>query len=252
MSGKQIIAVIGGGQMGRALVGGMLTRDVVMPSDLRLVDPSEASRQWWAQNHADVVVTDSASAVGDASVVLVAVKPNVVAAVAKQSAKLWRGKLIISIAAGIGLRQLGSWFGHDTVVRVMPNTPSLVGAGASAYCCGTGVTAEHLPVIGPPLANGGVNPRTGERVVSAAHARGVLSAMVTAGMYDDSGPWFYRTGLPAKSGVGGGVVAIVPGRFAIAVYSPPLDERGNSVRATKVVRDLAARWRLHAFESAGR
>jgi len=118
--------------------------------------------------------------------------------------------------------------------------------------CATGVTAEDLAVMGATLANGGVNPRTGERVVSAAHARGVLSAMVTAGMYDDSGPWFYRTGLPAKSGVGGGVVAIVPGRFAIAVYSPPLDERGNSVRATKVVRDLAARWRLHAFESAGR
>jgi len=167
MSGKQIIAVIGGGQMGRALVGGMLTRDVVMPSDLRLVDPSEASRQWWAQNHADVVVTDIASAVGDASVVLVAVKPNVVAAVAKQSAKLWRGKLIISIAAGIGLRQLGSWFGHDTVVRVMPNTPSLVGAGASAYCCGTGVTAEHQEVVESMLNSVGMTVEVDENQMDA-------------------------------------------------------------------------------------
>jgi len=114
--------------------------------------------------------------------------------------------------------------------------------------CATGVTAEDLALMGATLANGGVHPRSGERVLTAASTRGVLSAMITAGMYDDSGPWLYRVGLPAKSGVGGGVVAVVPGRFAIAVYSPPLDPHGNSVRATLVIQALARRWRLHLLE----
>ena len=114
--------------------------------------------------------------------------------------------------------------------------------------CAVGVTVEDLAMMGATLANGGVNPRTGKRVLSAKHARGVLSAMVTAGMYDDSGPWLFRVGLPAKSGVSGGVIAVAPGRLAIAVFSPPLDEEGNSVRATKVIADLSKRWRLHVLD----
>jgi glutaminase len=114
--------------------------------------------------------------------------------------------------------------------------------------CSVGVTVEDLAVMGATIANWGVNPRSGERAISAEHAGGVLSAMVTSGMYDDSGPWLYHIGLPAKSGVSGGVLAIVPGRFAIAVYSPPLDEFGNSVRATRVVRALSETWGLHIFQ----
>jgi glutaminase len=114
--------------------------------------------------------------------------------------------------------------------------------------CSVGVTAEDLAVMGATVANWGVNPRTGQRVISAEHASGVLSGMVTSGMYDDSGPWLYHIGLPAKSGVSGGVLAIVPGCFAIAVYSPPLDDFGNSVRATRVVRALSEHWGLHIFE----
>ncbi len=113
--------------------------------------------------------------------------------------------------------------------------------------CSVGVTVEDLATMGATFANGGVNPRTGIRVLSPEHARGVLSAMVTAGMYDDSGPWLFRVGLPAKSGVSGGVVAVAPGRLAIAVYSPPLDEKGNSVRATKVIAELSKRWHLHVL-----
>ncbi len=114
--------------------------------------------------------------------------------------------------------------------------------------CAVGVTVEELATMGATLANSGVNPRTGKRVLSAEHVRGVLSAMVTAGMYDDSGPWLFRVGLPAKSGVSGGVVAVAPGRLAIAVYSPPLDEKGNSVRATKVIGELSKRWHLHILD----
>jgi len=116
--------------------------------------------------------------------------------------------------------------------------------------CSVGVTVEDLAIMGATLANGGVNPKTNKRVVSAETARGQLSAMVTAGMYDDSGPWLFRIGLPAKSGVSGGVVAVVPNRFAIAVYSPPLDPYGNSVRATNVIKELSDRWKLHMLHVA--
>lgn len=144
---NQTIAVIGGGQMGRALIGGMLASRVVTDNAVWLVEPSEAGRQWWAEHHSEVKLAELTPAVGAAEIVLIAVKPEVVAGIAKQSGRLWRGKLIVSIAAGIGLQQLSSWFGHDRVVRVMPNTPSLVRAGASGYCCGPAVTAADRQTI---------------------------------------------------------------------------------------------------------
>ena len=88
------------------------------------------------------------------------------------------------------------------------------------------------------LANGGVNPVTGKRVVDPA-VEHVLAVMATAGLYDDSGIWLYHTGLPAKSGVGGGLIAVAPGKFGIAVISPPLDDAGNSVRAQKAIADIS-------------
>ena len=88
------------------------------------------------------------------------------------------------------------------------------------------------------LAAGGKNPVTGKQVIDAAKVPNVLAVMSTAGLYDDSGKWLYHTGLPAKSGVGGGIIAVSPGKFGIAVVSPPLDEAGNSVRG-------AARNRRH-------
>jgi glutaminase len=89
------------------------------------------------------------------------------------------------------------------------------------------------------LAFGGKNPVTGKQVVDAAKVPGILAIMATAGLYDDSGKWLYRTGLPAKSGVGGGLVAVSPGKFGIAVVSPPLDDAGNSVRAQKAIADIS-------------
>jgi glutaminase len=90
------------------------------------------------------------------------------------------------------------------------------------------------------LANGGKNPLTGKQVMRLGNVPGVLAVMATAGLYDDSGIWLYEVGLPAKSGVGGGIIAVAPGRFGIAVFSPPLDKAGNSVRAQRAIRDVAS------------
>jgi glutaminase len=85
------------------------------------------------------------------------------------------------------------------------------------------------------LANGGFNPVTKQQVVEQKHVQGVLATMATAGLYDTTGKWLFLTGLPAKSGVGGGIIAISPGKFGIAAFSPRLDEAGNSVRAQKAI-----------------
>ena len=87
--------------------------------------------------------------------------------------------------------------------------------------------------------NEGVNPATGKRLIPAEHVPELLAIMATAGFYDESGEWMYSAGLPAKTGVGGGIVAIVPGRFAIATFSPPLNPAGNSVRGMKAIRHIA-------------
>lgn len=106
--------------------------------------------------------------------------------------------------------------------------------------CSIGVSAKDLGMMGATLANGGVNPVTGKRVMPAEHVPELLALMATAGFYDESGVWMYKAGLPAKTGVGGGIVAVVPGRFAIAAFSPRLNQAGNSVRSMKAIQDIAA------------
>lgn len=105
--------------------------------------------------------------------------------------------------------------------------------------CAVGVNAKDLAVMAATLANGGKNPVTGKTVVSADNVPEVLAVMATAGLYDDTGQWLYATGLPAKSGVGGGIMAVSPGKFGIAAISPPLDEAGNSVRAQKAINYIS-------------
>jgi glutaminase len=105
--------------------------------------------------------------------------------------------------------------------------------------CAIGVNAKDLAIMAATLANGGKNPVTGKQAIDQRHVPAVLAVMATAGLYDDSGKWLYRTGLPAKSGVGGGLIAVSPGKFGIAVVSPPLDEAGNSVRAQKAIADIS-------------
>jgi glutaminase len=105
--------------------------------------------------------------------------------------------------------------------------------------CAIGVNAKDLATMASTLAFGGTNPVTKKKVMDADKVPGVLAVMATAGLYDDSGKWLYHTGLPAKSGVGGGLIAVSPGKFGIAVVSPPLDDAGNSVRAQRAMADIS-------------
>ena len=104
--------------------------------------------------------------------------------------------------------------------------------------CSINVSARDLAVMGATLAFGGRNPITKKQVVDSRHVPGLLSIMATAGLYDDSGKWLVHTGLPAKSGVGGGIVAVAPGKFGIGTFAPPLDEAGNSVRGQRAITDI--------------
>jgi glutaminase len=107
--------------------------------------------------------------------------------------------------------------------------------------CSVGVTVAQLARMGATLANNGKNPWTSEQLIKPDNVPYILSTMMMAGLYDGSGGWSWKVGLPAKSGVGGGIVAIVPGKGAIAVFAPPLDEAGNSVKAQKVIEYIARR-----------
>ncbi|HKJ24598.1 MAG TPA: glutaminase A [Myxococcota bacterium] len=111
--------------------------------------------------------------------------------------------------------------------------------------CSIRVTARDLAIMAATLATGGQNPLSGERVIRPTHVDEVLSVMTTCGMYDSAGEWVYRVGLPAKSGVAGGLLAVLPGQLGIAVYSPPLDASGNTVRGVAVFEALSDELELH-------
>lgn len=113
--------------------------------------------------------------------------------------------------------------------------------------CSVGVTAKQLAVMGSVLANGGVNPITGERCLDAEYIPKVLAMMTMAGFYDGAGVWAWNAGLPAKTGVGGGIVAVVPGKMAIVGFAPPLDSFGNSVRAQKAIEYISDELDLNIF-----
>ncbi|HEY4212511.1 MAG TPA: glutaminase A [Steroidobacteraceae bacterium] len=105
--------------------------------------------------------------------------------------------------------------------------------------CSVSVNAKDLAEMAGTLANGGVNPVTRKRVLDSRYVPKALAVMATAGLYDDAGKWLFATGLPAKSGVGGGIIAVSPGKFGIAVISPPLDAAGNSVKAQKTIEAVS-------------
>jgi glutaminase len=115
--------------------------------------------------------------------------------------------------------------------------------------CSVGVNAKDLATMAATLAFGGRNPLTGRQAIAADNVPYVLAVMATAGLYDDSGKWLYHTGLPAKSGVGGGIIAVAPGKYGIAVVSPPLDEAGNSVRAQRTIEEIARALQLNPYAS---
>lgn len=117
--------------------------------------------------------------------------------------------------------------------------------------CAIVVTARDLAVMGATLANGGVNPVTGERALAAEYVRDLLSVMTSCGMYDYAGEWELRVGLPAKSGVSGGIMAALPGALGIGVFSPRLDQHGNSFRGLRICEDLASQLHLHMLDHHG-
>ncbi|MDD1630120.1 MAG: glutaminase A, partial [Methylococcaceae bacterium] len=115
--------------------------------------------------------------------------------------------------------------------------------------CSILVTCRDLAMIGATLSNNGVNPITGVRALESRYVPKVLSVMSSCGMYDYSGAWVYEVGMPAKSGVGGGIMAVLPGQFGLAVFSPKLDERGNSARGIAVCNKISSDFGLHMLHT---
>lgn len=132
----------------------------------------------------------------------------------------------------------------------MPMDP-LVATDLYTRACSINVNAKDLANMAATLAFGGRNPVTGRQVIDASLVPGILSVMATAGLYDDSGKWLFRTGLPAKSGVGGGLIAVSPGRFGVGTFSPPLDEAGNSVRGQRAIADITNTLRANPYAQFG-
>lgn len=126
-----------------------------------------------------------------------------------------------------------------------------VATGAYFRQCSLTVTARDIAIMAVTLANGGRNPLSGERVVGEDVARWTTAVMASCGMYDASGDWLLRVGLPAKSGVGGGIVAVQPHQFGLGTFSPRLDERGNSVRGMAMLEALSSGYGLHVFSHHG-
>ncbi|MBD2454468.1 glutaminase A [Nostoc sp. FACHB-87] len=117
--------------------------------------------------------------------------------------------------------------------------------------CAVIVNCHDLAVMAATLANKGINPITGERAVDHQYIKDILSVMYTCGMYNFAGEWAYTVGIPAKSGVCGGIFAVVPNQMGIGVFSPPLDARGNSVRGVEVCKELSQQLCLHMFACGG-
>lgn len=162
------ITIVGGGQMGRALVGGMLAKQVLSEENVRIVDPDQGSQAWWKEQYPQTMVgNDLVAAAKDSDVVILAVKPNIIPNVAQRSDDLWSGKLLVSIAAGIGMQQLCGWIGHQRVARVMPNTPCLVGEGACGFCIGSDVSDEDSASIQLMLSSVGLAVQVDEKQMDA-------------------------------------------------------------------------------------
>lgn len=117
--------------------------------------------------------------------------------------------------------------------------------------CSISVTCRDLGVMAATLANRGVNPLTGKQAIRGEYVANMLSVMSSCGMYDWAGEWIYKVGMPAKSGVAGGIIAVLPGQLGIGVFSPPLDSHGNSVRGIRVCEALSQRLDLHLFNRRG-
>lgn len=162
--------------MGRALIQGMIHNRVVREDQVTVSEPDTASRDWWSTNLPKcALASGNSAAIRTADWVIVAVKPDVVSAVAKEissdsstdSANVVGRKILISVAAGIRLADLEAMFGSDRVVRVMPNTPALVGAGACAYCCGAGISNDEKLQVAAALEAVGIAVEVADKAMDA-------------------------------------------------------------------------------------
>lgn len=162
------LALVGGGKMGRALIQGMIAAGMIESDRVTVAEINEPSRRWWQENVPAVRTTaDSREAVQTAEIVILAVKPDGLSEVAASDRTVWPQRLTISVAAGVSLAKLQALFASARVVRVMPNTPSLVGEGASAFCCAADVTDEDAATVQRILQSLGFVARVSESQMDA-------------------------------------------------------------------------------------
>lgn len=204
--------------MGRALVGGMINGGVAKPSDMFLVTPSDQTRQWWSENHPDVQQANLDEAVAKADGVLLAVKPGIIPKVMDQKKGFWAEKLVVSIAAGFKLGELCNLAGHRRVVRVMPNTPCLIGRGACAYCCGDDVADEDRKLVASALEAVGIAAEVDEGQMDGVTG---LSG---------SGPAYVYVLIEALAD--GGVAAGLPRDLAMKLATQTVVGAGEMVQKT--------------------
>lgn len=169
---ERSVLLVGGGRMGRALAQGMIRAKVLAASNLTVAEQSEESRKWWGENVADAtVVEDAKQATQRYDFVILAVKPHhlrpMIGDVRESNPKAWQNSVVVSVAAGITLKNLSTWLHSQRIVRVMPNTPALVGAGASGFCCGHDVTSQDIESLKEMLAAIGVAEEVPENQLDA-------------------------------------------------------------------------------------
>jgi len=166
--------------------------------------------------------------------------------------RLWAANPSLEVDRDVFERELRTADRNRAIAYLM-RSQAMIGGDAEATLalylqqCSIKVTCRDLAVVGATLANGGVNPLTGELALRRDRVRDVLSVMYTCGMYDFAGQWAYEVGVPAKSGVSGAILAVIPGKLAIGVFSPGLDQFGNSVRGVRVCEEMSERLGLHVF-----
>ncbi|TWT52109.1 pyrroline-5-carboxylate reductase [Allorhodopirellula solitaria] len=199
------LTVIGGGQMARALVGGMIDQSVLDAEKLSVIANSESTGQWWQENYPGCEFYTAGSseatdkAIAGSEIIMLAVKPHIIPTVLADTQGHLMGKLVISVAAGVPLAKLTEGAGHKRVARVMPNTPSLVGEGASAYCSADEVTAADVESIEAmlgsvgyvaPVTEGQLDAVTGVSGSGPAYVFLIIEALADGGV---------AAGLPRKT-----------------------------------------------------
>ncbi|MCC9599171.1 pyrroline-5-carboxylate reductase [Stieleria sp. JC731] len=248
---KRTVAVIGGGQMARALAGGMLASGVIQNSDLYVADRNDDKQQWWKEQYPGVTAAaDLKDIVADCDTVILAVKPYGIADVAAQVAKCGgANKLVISLAAGISLAQIAKHAGHERIIRVMPNTPSLVGAGASAYCLGKDATEDDGQWIDEALAGVGVSAKVTEAQMDAvtglsgsgpAYIFMVIEALSDGGVLCGL-PRPLAMNLAAQTVLGAAKMVLETGRHPGELKDAVASPGGTTIAAIQALEDNGVR-----------